>query len=308
MDRKILAIESSHDDSSMALYKGKKIIWEKTISQTNFHEKFGGTVPEYAAREHLKNLPLILKELNENHDLKTIDYVAYTKEPGLVGSLHMGALLAKAIGHSLNKKVIPINHMHGHIFSVEFNHKIEYPALSLIVSGGHTQLWLLNSPVDLTIIGETTDDAIGEVYDKVARALKLGFPGGPIIDKCFSEYNGKFLDFGLGIPSEIKFSFSGLKTKVLNYINNNPNYNPNQVAASFQHHAINNLILVTQLALDSKKINSLLLGGGVSANIHLRQRIFTLHEKVLIPEIKYTTDNASMIALRADILLKTRDN
>ena len=303
---KILAVETSHDDTSVALYEDRKIIKEITISQTKFHKKFGGTVPEYASRHHAQTIIKILNTFQNEFDLTTIDHIAYTKFPGLIGSLHVGRIFAKALGFALNKKVFPINHMHGHIFACYFNHDITYPAIALIVSGGHSQIWHLNShkPQDIKLLGETKDDAIGEVFDKVARKLNLGFPGGPQIDKLAKK--GKpLIDFSIKNNDTYDFSFSGFKTKVINYIHNleqkKEKLNLENICSSFQEHIFKPLLLKTKKAIEEFKPKSLILGGGVSANLELRSKIAKLHLNTLIPEMKYTTDNASMIAITSHL-------
>lgn len=301
---KILAIETSHDDTSIALYENKKIIYATTVSQTEFHKKFGGTVPEYASRGHYTNLYSSLEEFKK-FNLNEIDYIALTVTPGLIGSLNMGKVFADALSITLNKEVINVNHMHGHIFAIEFNHSITYPAIALIVSGGHSQLWNVYNPNHVEIAGETTDDAAGEVFDKVARRLGLGFPGGPLIDRCFSEWGGDYIDFKIKDSEGPSFSFSGLKTKVINYISNNEkkeSFNKIQVAASFQHWIVHYIIEKTKSFINvNPNVKSIIIGGGVSANDYLRSEFAKLHVNALIPEKKYTTDNAMMIAITADL-------
>ena len=301
---RIIAIETSHDDTSVVLYENKQIIKEISFTQTEFHKKFGGTVPEFASRGHFENLPKALKILKEENMLEGIDHVAYTNEPGLIGSLHMGALFGEALAFALNVPVRKINHMHGHVFAVAFTEEVVYPALALIVSGGHTQLWNVQSPFDITLIGQTKDDAVGEIYDKISRAMKLGFPGGPVIDKLAQQGNNN-IDFSLRDDQTYNFSFSGMKTKVINYI-----HNINQkklempaadIAASFQENVVDILIRKTRRAIEEFKPASIILGGGVAANSELRKQFATLHEKALIPAMRYTTDNAMMIAITSDI-------
>ncbi len=291
----------------MALYENRKIIKEKTISQTKFHSQFGGTLPEFASRLHAQNLPIILAEFLKEFDFKDIDHIAVTALPGLVGSLHMGKLFAHALGFALDKPVRYINHMHAHIYAVCFNHDIIYPALALIVSGGHTQLWDVRSPSDLMLLGETSDDAAGEVFDKVSRALNLGFPGGPAIEKIAHEAKNK-IDFSLQHERNFNFSFSGLKTKVINYIHNQEQRGEEidaaSIAASFQEAIVENLIFKTKHAVETMCPASVILGGGVAANALLREKFAKLHEKALIPEKKFTTDNASMIGIMSDYLTK----
>ena len=296
---KIIAIETSHDDTSVVIYKDKKIIKDFSFSQTKFHKQFGGTLPEYASRLHYENLKKIAKELSKL-DLSDVDHVAYTREPGLIGSLHMGRLFAYAIAMILDKPVKPINHMHAHIFAVSFTKIIKYPAIALVASGGHTQLWKINSINDIQLLGQTKDDAIGEVFDKVARKLKLGFPGGPIIDK-FSKKSLNPVKFDISLTNDYNFSFSGLKTKVLNYINNTKDFKVEDVACGFQLAAIKNLINKTKRAIDEFKPLSIIIGGGVSANSLLREEFIKLHKNALLPELKYTTDNAAMIAMMSHL-------
>ena len=303
---KILAVETSHDDTSVSFYENRKVIKEMTISQTEFHKKFGGTLPEYAARHHAQTIVKILDQFQKEFDLNTIDHIAYTKLPGLIGSLHVGRIFAKALGFALNKKVLPINHMHGHIFACYFNHNITYPAIALIVSGGHTQIWHLTSckPKDIKLLGQTKDDAIGEVFDKFARKLKIGFPGGPVIDKLATKGQPS-IDFSIKNDDTYDFSFSGFKTKAINYVHNlqqkNEKLNLENICSSFQEYIFKPLILKTKRAIEEFKPKSLILGGGVSANSELRYKIAKLHSNALIPEMKYTTDNASMIAITSHI-------
>ena len=300
----ILAIETSHDDSSIAIYENKNVLWERTITQTEFHKKFGGTVPEFAARKHFENLYELVEEANKKFDLSKLDHIAYTYTPGLVGSLHMGQLVANGLGLALQKPVCKVNHMYAHIFAVEFEHKIEYPALALIVSGGHTQLWELKDSLDIKLLGETKDDAAGEVFDKVARKLEIGFPGGPAIQKIAN--NNKEIDFMIKDDGTLNFSFSGLKTKVINFIHNNKqkdnDIDKESIAYHFQESIVDLLISKTEKAIKKVDPKSIILGGGVAANALLRKRFATIHRKVLIPSIKFTTDNAMMIAIRSDIV------
>lgn len=303
---KILAIESSHDDTSLSLYENRKVIEEITISQTQFHKKFGGTLPEYASRHHSETIVKLLNIFMNKYDLTNIDHIAFTQTPGLIGSLHVGRIFAYALGFALNKRVVPVNHMHGHIFASGFNHEIIYPSIALIVSGGHTQLWYLTSPKpnDIHLLGETKDDAVGEVYDKVARKLGIGFPGGPIIDKMAKD-GKKIIDFKISNNNTYDFSFSGIKTKILNYINGEIQKNNEldipSICMNFQNAILEPLIVKTKRAIEEYKPKSLILGGGVSANSQLRSMISEIHENALIPEMKYTTDNASMIAIASDL-------
>ncbi|WP_322959310.1 tRNA (adenosine(37)-N6)-threonylcarbamoyltransferase complex transferase subunit TsaD [Mycoplasmopsis cynos] len=300
----ILGIETSHDDTSLALLEDGKVLDMWTISQIDIFKEFGGTIPELASREHVKNISIIQKIIQKKYDLTKISYIAYTKEPGLIGSLQIGFLFANALSISLNKPLIPINHLNGHFLSATITHRITFPALCLLVSGGHTQLIYSKDIDDISIIGETLDDAVGEAFDKISSKLGLGFPGGPIIDKLFNEYNGEFIKLTKPkTENELDFSFSGLKTQVLNIVNQaqmkNQKINKVQIAASFQRTAVDYLIYKTKLALDKYNVKTLVLGGGVSANKLLRSEFIKLHKNTIIPDLKYSNDNGAMIAQSA---------
>ncbi|BBA22236.1 tRNA (adenosine(37)-N6)-threonylcarbamoyltransferase complex transferase subunit TsaD [Mycoplasmopsis bovirhinis] len=301
---KILGIETSHDDTSLAILEDGKILDMWTISQIDIFKEFGGTIPELASREHIKNISIIQTLIQDKYDLNTIDYIAYTKEPGLIGSLQVGYLFASALSITLQKPLIPINHLDGHFYHLLLIIKLFFPALCLLVSGGHTQLLFSNDINDIQIIGETLDDAVGEVFDKVANKLELGFPGGPIIDKIFEQYKDEYITLSKPkTQAEFDFSFSGLKTQVLNLINQskikNQKLNKEQIAASFQKTAIDYLIQKTQKALEKYNVKTLMLGGGVSSNKYLRSQFVKLHCNSIIPDLKYSTDNGAMIAQAA---------
>ncbi len=308
---KILGIETSHDDTSIAILEDNRVIALETISQVDIFKEFGGTIPEISSREHVKNINLILEILLKKYDLSTIDYIAYTKEPGLVGTLQIGYLFASAVSLAYNKPIIPINHLIGHFYSCALDNEIKYPSLCLLVSGGHTQLMLINSPIDYEIIGQTLDDAVGEAFDKVSSKLQLGFPGGPIIDKIYKNYKGEFIKFTEpNAPGEFNFSFSGLKSQVINYYHNklqrNEKVDVDQIAASFQDCAVNYLINQTKKALLKYNVKSLVLAGGVSANSELRKRFLEISKMAIIPNLKYATDNGAMIASCAYQILKEK--
>ncbi len=298
----IFAIESSHDDTSFALLEDNKPIWMSTISQINIHKKYGGTVPEIASRLHVKNIGILVNELKEKIDITKIDYVAYTKEPGLIGSLHVGYMVANALAIYLNKPILGLNHLEGHFYSAFIEKEVEYPALGLLVSGGHSQLMLYKSKDEYEIIGETQDDAVGEVYDKVARKLSLDFPGGPIIDRIWKENHNIYTDH-FTIPKTEKylnFSFSGIKTNVINLINNQINrkeeISKEKYATEFQNTIVLYLKEHMQEAIRLYNPKSIALVGGVSANFAIRNMFLSLHENVCLPKLEYTTDNAMMIA------------
>lgn len=301
---KILGIESSHDDTSLAILENGKIIDMFSISQVDIFKEFGGTVPELASREHVKNINILQKIILEKYDIFSFDYIAYTEKPGLIGALQVGFLFASAISLTIQKKLIPVNHLDGHLFSAAITNEIKYPALCLLVSGGHTQLIIAENPCSIEIIGETLDDAVGEVYDKIASRTNLGFPGGPIIDRIYTDYKGEYINFTKPqTNNDLDFSFSGLKSQVLANINSakmkNEEVDIKKIVSSFQKTAIDYLILKTKKALTKHKVETLILGGGVSANKLLRQEFLKIHHNVILPELKYATDNGAMIAQAA---------
>ncbi len=303
---RILGIETSHDDTSLAVINNGVIEAMVTYSQIKEHAKYGGVVPEIASREHAMNVAIVLEKLKSKTDIKNIDMVAFTKEPGLIGALHMGSLLAHGIAFALDVPIKPINHLVGHVFSCAIEDEIKYPALALLVSGGHTQLMFIESPQDIRIVGETQDDAIGETYDKIARKLQLGYPGGPYIDEISENYTPQ-IQFPIPMKDNaLNFSFSGLKSHVINYIHNEEqkgnSINKKEIAAAFQEAAINSLLNKTKMAIEEFKPKSILLAGGVSANKKIRKEFLQLHENAIIPNLKYATDNGAMIAKAAEIL------
>lgn len=311
-----LGIESSHDDTAIGIVENGVVLLDLKISQIDIHKKYGGTVPEIASREHVYNFAILLTELKESFDLTKVDYIAYTEKPGLIGSLQIGYLFAHALSIALNKELIPINHLEGHIYSVLLKNKndkpkeIIYPALSLVVSGGHTSLFLHKSEIVFEIIGQTLDDALGEVFDKVARTLGLGFPGGQAIDEIFKQ--NTFVDLiNITTPktkSEFDFSFSGMKTQIVNIIHNfeqkKKSFDKELIAYSFQKQAIDYVIDITKKAIKEFKPKTLILSGGVSANSYLRREYQKLHKNTMMPMEGFSTDNGSMIAIAAEIFCK----
>lgn len=297
----IFSIESSHDDTSFAICKNKSVLWMKTISQIEVHKKYGGTVPEIASRLHSKNIAILIEEIKTEIDFNKIDLIAYTKEPGLIGSLHIGYIVANTISILFNKPIIGLNHLEGHFYSAFIDKEVMYPALGLIASGGHTQLVLYKSKNDYQLIGETQDDAIGEAYDKVARKLKIGFPGGPIIDEYWKKFHKIYLK-NYSIPETNKkydFSLSGLKTNIINLINNDENrkrkVDTEKYVTEFQNTIIKYLYKKMKIAIEEFHPNCIVLSGGVSANYGIRNMFLKLHKHVFLPDLKYTTDNAGMI-------------
>ena len=305
----VLGIESSHDDTGIALIKDHQVIFNYQISQIALHQQYGGTIPELASREHYHNFYLLLdKILNEQEKwLEQIDYITYTKEPGLIGTLQMGQIFAQALAQALNKPQQAINHLDGHIFSVLLHHenetkpKIVYPALALIVSGGHSNLYYLESACQKELLGQTLDDAVGEVFDKVGRILNFAFPGGPQIDQLFQKHHQKtdFQKFQFKWPqikTDFDFSFSGFKTQALYWSQKEKQNNYYLIAVAFQKTVIDYLINQVKKVLNKQSVKTLILAGGVSANSYLRAEFLKLHHNVLLPKLTFATDNGAMIA------------
>ncbi|RLJ70755.1 O-sialoglycoprotein endopeptidase [Hydrogenivirga caldilitoris] len=299
-----LAVETSCDETAMALFSSEEgAIGDVILSQAKVHSPFGGVVPELSAREHTRNLlpllDLLLKETNFN--LQKIDFVSFTLTPGLILSLVVGVSFAKAIAYTLGKPLVPVHHLEGHIYSVFLEKAVEYPFLALIVSGGHTDLFLVRDFGSYRFLGGTLDDAAGESYDKVAKMLGLGYPGGPIIDKLSKEGEPIYkLPRPLMESEDLNFSFSGLKTAVMNLIRKESKFRPEDVAASFQEAVVDILVSKSLKAMDTTQINRLVVVGGVSANSRLREVFREKSEELgfelYIPPPKLSTDNALMIA------------
>ncbi len=321
----ILAIETSCDDTSVAVVKitGAKnpkftVLANEISSQIKVHSPFGGVVPGLASREHLKNLPLVFKKAIKNSGikLKNIDYITTATGPGLVVALLVGVNFARTLAYTLNKKIIPVHHISGHIYSNWIaNKKIEFPVLNLTVSGGHTELILMKKHIKYEKLGSTRDDAAGEAFDKVAKLLGLGYPGGPIISKLAEKGDPKKYDLPRPMmhSKDFDFSFSGLKTAVFYFVKKHPEVSKkgkaqNDFCASFQQAVIDVLIYKTIKAAKQNKVKYILLAGGVSANNELRKQLKKAAEengfKFLVPEKIFSTDNAVMIAVSAFFNIK----
>lgn len=309
----ILAIETSCDETSIAVMVNGEILSNIIFSQINIHQKYGGVVPEVAARVHLEKIAIVLEEALEAAKIKSseVNYVAYTSTPGLVGALHIGKVAAQTISVYLQKPLIACNHIQGHIYAAAINNNFQFPLLALVVSGGHTQLMLMNKHLDFQILGQTLDDAVGEAYDKVARVLGLPYPGGPIIDKLAKKCQKFYPLPTIKDDGTLNFSFSGLKSAVINLVNkidknSDDNFTSN-LAGSFQKIAISTLMLKLKRAISIYKPKMLILVGGVAANSQLRKEVMDLNNddcKVIIPSLEYCTDNAAMIARLAMQIIK----
>ncbi len=304
---RICAIESSCDETAVAIIDdGKTVLSNVVSSQINVHSKFGGVIPEVASRLHIENISVVLEEALQkaNVTLASVDAIAVTQGPGLVGSLHVGLLAAKTLAWSTGKPLIPIHHIAGHIYANAFVDEIEYPLLALVVSGGHTELVYLKSEWDFEILGSTQDDAVGEAYDKVARVLHLPYPGGPAIDKLAKLGHAQYTFPKVKTEEPLNFSFSGLKSSVLQLVQReaktNTPINEENLAYAFQEAVLGELIRKTKLALESREIKHLVLAGGVAANSRLRILVNDLKKdypklKITIPPLWCCTDNAAMI-------------
>jgi N6-L-threonylcarbamoyladenine synthase len=309
----ILAIESSCDDTSAAVLLNDKVL-SNIVAGQKIHEQYGGVVPELASRAHQQNIvPVIdiaLKKagITQNH----LTAIAFTQGPGLMGSLLVGSSFAKSLALALSIPLVAVNHMHAHILAhfidEEGFDKPNFPFLALTISGGHTQIVKVSSYFDMEIIGETTDDAVGEAFDKSAKIMGLPYPGGPLIDKYAQEGNPKKFTFTKPKVPGLSFSFSGLKTQILYFIQKNvaenPNFiseNRNDICASIQHTIVEILMDKLKLAVEQTGIKNIAIGGGVSANSGIRTTLKNAETKygwkTYIPKFEYTTDNAAMIGI-----------
>ena len=311
----ILGIESSCDDTSAAIISDGYIL-SNIVSNQKVHQKYGGVVPELASRAHQQNIiPVVDTAIKESGiNKKDLSAICFTLGPGLLGSLLVGSSFAKSFALGMNIPLIAVNHMQGHIMAHFIKEKgnenrfPKFPFLCLTVSGGHTQIVLVKSFEDMTVIGETLDDAAGEAFDKSAKILGLSYPGGPLIDKYGKLGDKHKFIFGNHKVGELNFSYSGIKTSILRVIENGLNKNSkfieeniDDLCASIQHTIVDILIKKIMKASEEKGINQIAIAGGVSANSYLRTRLLELEQKhnkqVFIPKFEYCTDNAAMIAI-----------
>lgn len=309
----ILAIESSCDETSIAIIKDGVLLSNVVSTQIEVHRKYGGVMPEIASRLHAENIGVVLKEAVEraNVRLEDIDAFAVTRGPGLIGALHVGLQAAKTLAMLYHKPLIPVHHLAGHIYANEFVEPFVFPLLAVVVSGGNTELIIMKDHLSFEIIGETRDDAIGECYDKVARVLGLPYPGGIPIDKLAKEGHHTYQ-----LPTPLKgehtynLSYSGLKTNVINLVHNleqkGEKINVPDMCKSFQDVAVDLVVDRAKKAAIQYHVSEVLLGGGVSANSYLRsemqREMGLLGVKINIPPLWCTTDNAAMIAKVAERL------
>lgn len=307
----ILGIESSCDESAASICKDGKIL-SNVVSSQKIHNNYGGVVPEIASREHDRLLNhLVVKSINEaNISLNNIEGIGVTKGPGLAGTLLTGVSFAKGFSQSINVPIIGINHLEAHIYANFLAYpKLEYPLVCLLVSGGHTQIWFIKNIFDYELLGDTRDDAAGEAFDKGARILDLGYPGGPAIEKMAKKGSRDAINFPRALMEKdnLEFSFSGLKTSLLYLVKKEKLFSVNDIAASYQKAILD--VLVTKLlrAVNMKNVNTCIIAGGVAANNYLRKLVKEkLNDKINIfyPDIELCTDNAAMIAFLAEVYLK----
>ena len=310
-----LAIETSCDETSMAIVKnGNTIVSFTVLTQMDTHANFGGVVPEIASRMHTENITIVLEETLQKSEIEmeAIDAIAVTYAPGLLGSLLVGVEFAKTLALVYDKPLIAVNHTMGHIYANNIEHNIVYPTLSLIVSGGHTDLLVLKSASEMEVLGSTIDDSIGEVYDKVARVLGMPYPGGPNIDRAALDGHDTYNLPRPMLEDGYNFSYSGLKSFIINLVHNEQQRGNeiriNDLACSFQVVAVEELTRKVSYALKKTGIKNMILAGGVSANKYLREEMKKTCEKFdvtfHVPNMKYCTDNAAMIGCAAYELYK----
>ena len=323
----ILAIESSCDETSAAVLANGRLLSNQIATQL-IHEQYGGVVPELASRAHQQHiLPVVERALADAKIAKTdLSAIAFTRGPGLLGSLLVGASFAKAMALGLNIPLIEVNHMQAHVLAHFIDEptddparpKPAFPFLCLTVSGGHTQLVRVNAPLDMEVIGQTQDDAVGEAFDKSAKLLNLPYPGGPLIDKYASMGNPLAYKFPMGEMPGLDFSFSGIKTAILYFLRDNVKANPDfitqnlpDICASIQHTLVQMLLTKLKRAARETGIRDIAIAGGVSANSGLRSALTQLGNQqgwnVFIPRFAYCTDNAAMIAMVAQFKYERGD-
>ncbi len=311
----ILGIESSCDETSCSIVKnGEEEISTVILSQIDIHTLYGGVVPEIASRNHVKDITFVIDKCLKDANMKIsdIDAIAVTYGPGLIGSLLVGLEAAKTLAYVNNKPLIKVHHIMGHIYANNIEKRMEFPLISLVISGGHTNLIYMDKHLSFKEIGTTLDDAVGECYDKVARVINIGYPGGPTVDKMAKQ--GK-ATYNLPIPlndDSFNFSFSGLKSAVINLVHNEfqkkKEINKEDLCASFQDKVVKSLTSKTISALKEYNVSNLILAGGVAANSGIREAFTKLSKEnnfnFSYPSMKYCTDNATMIATAGYFLYK----
>lgn len=308
----ILALESSCDETAIAIIKDGNLLCNVVSTQIEVHQKYGGVMPEIASRLHVENIGAVLDQAlsKANVSLEDIDAFAVTRGPGLIGALHVGLQAIKTLAMIYNKPIIPCHHLAGHIYANEYITTFAFPMLAVVVSGGNTELAIMKDHLEFEIIGETEDDAIGECFDKVARVLGLPYPGGVAIDKMAKQGKHIYSFKTPHVEKKYNFSYSGLKTGVINFVNSckmsDTSFQIEDVAKSFQDVAVDVIVEKSFMAANEYKVKMVCLAGGVSANSYLRERMVEKFKdsgiEVILPPIWCTTDNAAMIAKLAEHL------
>ena len=306
----ILAIETSCDETSIAIVKnGCECIYMNVLSQMDIHADFGGVVPEVASRMHTENITMVLEDVLKNSKMKIedIDAIAVSYAPGLLGSLLVGVEFAKTLSYLFDKPLIAVNHIAGHIYANNLTNQLKFPLLALVISGGHTDLVMMEKDYDFKVLGKTLDDAIGEAFDKVARVLDLKYPGGPNVEKLALKGKNTYKLGYYDDKNSYNLSYSGLKSSVINTVHNEKQrgnkINKSDLACSFQTQAFEQVLKKLEKAILNLGIKNIIVAGGVSASKYLRKEIKSLCDKynvnLSIPDFKYCTDNAGMIGAAA---------
>ena len=306
----VLGIESSCDETSVAVVKnGREVLSNIIDTQIKIHEQYGGVVPEIASRNHIEAISRVAKAALEEANMKfeDVDVIAPTYGPGLVGALLVGVSYGRGLAYALNKPLVGVNHLEGHIAANYITHPdLEPPFLCMLTSGGNTQIVYVKDYCDMEVLGRTRDDAIGEAFDKVARVVGLGYPGGPKVDKL-AQQGQPSIDFPKTHFENLDFSFSGIKTAVINLHHKNPDVSKEDLCMSFEKAVTEVLIENITKAIEQTGIKKIVLAGGVSANTHIRSEFEKLEQqgiKIYKPDLKLCTDNAAMIGAAAYILYK----
>lgn len=302
----VLSVESSCDETSVSIIRdGNEILSNVVLSQIDIHKQYGGVVPEIASREHIKGITLVFEEALQlaSVDRKDINLVAVTKGPGLIGSLLIGVNAAKAFALANEIPIVGVHHIAGHIYANAISEPLQFPLVCLVVSGGHTELILMKEHYDFGKLGETMDDSVGEAYDKVARTVNLGYPGGPLVDQLAAKGSPTYKMPDISMGDTYDFSFSGIKSHVINLVHNinqrGEDINVEDLCASFQETVTEVLVSKSERAIKEYDAKMFMIAGGVAANKGLRKKITEriTNVKVVVPEFKYCTDNAAMIGV-----------
>lgn len=305
----VCGIETSCDETSVAIYDSKSHSFVSLVSsQVDIHSKFGGVVPEIASRNHAMNIMPIFEEVLKKANIspKDIDLFGVTRSPGLIGALFVGVSFAKGLSYGLKKPLIGVNHLFAHILSAEIENDINPPYLGVVISGGHTHIYLVDECYKCKLFAKTIDDAVGESFDKIAKYAGLPYPGGPVIEKLALDGDEYKIDFPIPMRNELDFSFSGLKTNVINTISSNK-FSLHDIAASFQRVVVDTLALKIDNVIKLTGVDRIVIAGGVACNEYIRKHLpEKLGKRCYFPSKKLCTDNGDMIAYSAYKLYRKR--